>query len=257
MDEWTDATRRNGSDHPTLRAVAGHAVRVVPRAGGVWDGEDPIEFAPPAAIRVLIVGDDVLARRGVLAALNHEPGLAVVGEHATGPAVLTALATNEPDVVLLHGLRAEDLTPLVAAARGTDRVVRVLGIGTRDGEALASPDVCGSLPASATPEEVVAAVRIVAAGFALRRADDLPHLDDPTRGRHVAVRDGLSERECDVLVLVARGLSNGEIAEELTVSEHTVKSHVRNLLSKLGLRNRIHAVIYAFESGLAGPAAHG
>lgn len=269
MDQWTDATGVNRADHPTLRAISGHAVRALPRPGGGWDAADPAEITrrpedeTPAGIRVLVVGDDVLARRGVLPALDDEPGMVVVGEQANGPAVLTTLATRHPDVVLLHGLCADDLTPLLAAVRRTGRVVRVLGIGMRDGEALTSPDVCGSLPACSTPEEVVAAVRIAAAGFALRRADQLSQLlrrTAPGRGREVALRDGLSERECDVLALVARGMSNAEIAGELTVSAHTVKSHMQNLLGKLGLRNRIHAAIYAFESGLAtpdGPAEHG
>lgn len=265
MDHWTDSTWLNRADQPTLRAVAGHAVRVLPRPGAWLDDDDPTGYPrlaeddEPDVIRVLVVGDDVLARRGVLAALDDEPGMAVVGEHRNGPAVLSTLASRHPDMLLLHGLRAEDAAPVLAAVRRSDRVVRVLGIGMRDGEALTSPDVCGSLPAWATPEEVVAAVRIAAAGFALRRVDEvsrlgkLVHLSDPGRGRHVAVGDGLSERECDVLTLVARGMSNAEIAEELTVSEHTVKSHMQNLLGKLGLRNRIHAVIYAFESGLVTP----
>lgn len=263
MDHWSDATWLNRAGHPTLRAVSGHAVRVLPRPG--WLDDDPagylrlpedVDDREPDGIRVLVVGDDVLARRGVLAALTDEPGLVVVGEHANDPAVLTTLASRYPDVLLLHGLRAEDAAPALAAVRRCARGVRVLGIGMRDGETLTSPDVSGSLPAWATPEEVVAAVRIAAAGFALRPVEEvgkLVPLGEPGEGRHVAAGDGLSERECDVLALVARGMSNAEIADELTVSEHTVKSHMQNLLGKLSLRNRIHAVIYAFESGLVTP----
>lgn len=294
MDQWSDEIWRGRAGQPTLRAVAGHAVRVLPRpgnhlpsnqlengmAGDLADGDLPrhpslvspvlAEDDGPDSIRVLVVGDDVLARRGVLAALDGEPGMLVVGEHRNGPAVFSTLANRHPDVLLLHGLRVEDAGPVLATVRDsvrrTGRVVRVLGIGVRDGEALSVPNgdgvdgtvgiVCGSLPSWATPEEVVAAVRIAAAGFAMHRADQagqVVRIGEPARDRHVAVRDGLSERECDVLALVARGMSNAEIAEELTVSEHTVKSHMQNLLGKLGLRNRIHAVIYAFESGLVTP----
>ncbi|MGH3758270.1 response regulator transcription factor [Actinophytocola sp.] len=270
MDHRTDATWPDSADQPTLRVVSGHAVRVLPRprpAG--WLDDDPETYPRIVSydntgdetdgIRVLVVGDDVLARRGVLAALDGEPGMVVVGEHGNGPAVFATMSNQHPDVLLLHGLRSGDTAPVLAAVRRSGRVVRVLGIGMRDGEALTSPEVCGSLPAWSTPEEVVAAVRIAAAGFALRRFEEvgqpgrLVRLAGPEHGRHVAARDGLSERECDVLGLVARGLSNAEIAEELTVSEHTVMSHMQNLLSKLGLRNRIHAVIYAFESGVATP----
>jgi DNA-binding NarL/FixJ family response regulator len=272
MDHWTEATWLNRADQPTLRAVSGHAVRVLPRPRGRLDDE-PLSYTrlaeddEPDGIRVLVVGDDVLARRGVLAALDGEPGMVVVGEHRNGPAAFTTLTSRHPDVLLLHGLLAEDAVALLAAVRRAGRVVRVLGIGMRDGESLGSPDVCGSLPAWATPEEVAAAVRIAAAGFAVRpvgepgqagpaRLTEPDRPDDPgepDRGRRVAVRDGLSERECDVLALVALGMSNAEIAGELTVSEHTVKSHMQNLLGKLSLRNRIHAVIYAFESGLVPP----
>jgi DNA-binding NarL/FixJ family response regulator len=203
-------------------------------------------------IRVQVVGDDVLARRGVLAALDDEPGMVVVGDHRPGPGVFATLATRHPDVVLLHGVEACDAGPLLTAIRRSGRVVRVLSIGVRDGFAVPDVDgfVCGSLPAWATPEEVVAAVRVAAAGFALRRADQVGQVV-AIDGREVAQRDGLSSRECDVLALVARGMSNAEIASDLTVSEHTVKSHVQSLLGKLGLRNRIHAVIYAHQTGLA------
>jgi len=238
MDQWTEATQL-----PALRAVAGSAVRVLPRP---QDDEELV------GIRVQVVGDDVLARRGILGALSDEPGMVVVGDHRPGPGVFATLAARHPDVVLLHGVDAHDAAPILTAIRRTGRVVRVLSIGLRDGEAAPDVDgfVCGSLPAWSTPEEVVAAVRVAAAGFALRPADQVCEVV-PMAGRTLAQRDGLSDRECDVLMLVARGMSNAEIAEDLTVSEHTVKSHMQNLLSKLGLRNRIHAVIYAHQTGLA------
>lgn len=238
MDQWTETTQL-----PALRAVAGTAVRVLPRPS---DDDELI------GIRVQVVGDDVLARCGVLTALADEPGMVVVGDHRPGPGVFATLASRHPDVVLLHGVDAHDADPILAAIRRTGRVIRVLSIGVRDGESAPDVDgfVCGSLPAWTSPEEVVAAVRVAAAGFALRPADQVCQVV-PIDGRSLAQRDGLSDRECDVLMLVARGMSNAEIAEDLTVSEHTVKSHVQNLLSKLGLRNRIHAVIYAHQTGLA------
>ena len=246
MDHWTETT--DCVDPPALRAVAGHAVRVLPQPDDAYARLDD----ELGGIRVQVVGDDVLARRGVLAALDDEPGMVVVGDHRPGPGVYATLATRHPDVLLLHGVDSYDAGPLLTAIRRTGRVVRVLSIGVRDGSTVPDVDgfVCGSLPAWATPEEVVAAVRVAAAGFALRRADQLGQVV-AIDGRAVAQRDGLSERECDVLALVARGMSNAEIASDLTVSEHTVKSHVQNLLSKLGLRNRIHAVIYAHQTGLA------
>lgn len=255
---------------PTLRAVAGHAVRVLRRPEvlpGSYDSAYEFGGYPAGqladdhetvSIRVLVVGEDVLARRGVLAALDGEPGMVVVGEHRSGPGVYAAIVARQPDVLLLHGLRAADSEPILTAVRRSGRKLRVLSIGVRDGEPEPALDglMCGALPTSATPEEVVAAVRIAAAGYALGRADGLLHLSGPREnssehGREAAERDGLSERECEVLALVAKGMSNAEIAGTLTVSEHTVKSHMQNLLSKLSLRNRIHAVIYAFETGLA------
>ncbi len=266
MDQWTEATWQNRADPPTLRAVSGHAVRVLPRQDDWVDGyEFPLgrhallgarlaDEDELVGIRVQVVGDDVLARRGVLAALDGEPGMVVVGEHRPGPGVFATLASRHPDVLLLHGLGAQDATPILNAVKRAGRVIRVLSIGVRDGEPCPDVDgcVCGALPTWATPEEVVAAVRIAAAGFALSRADELGQVVPiAAGGRETAQRDGLSDRECDVLTLVAKGMSNAEIATDLTLSEHTVKSHMQNLLSKLGLRNRIHAVIYAFEAGLA------
>ncbi len=257
MDQWTEASRQDRADPPALRAVAGHAVRLLPRPeawpdSGALLGNGLVDSDELTGIRVQVVGDDVLARRGVLAALEDEPGMVVVGEHRPGPAVFAALATRHPDVVLLHGVAAAEADPILTAIRRTGRVVRVLSIGVRDGEPAPDVDGCvrGSLPAWATPEEVVAAVRVAAAGFALHRTDQ-PGRVLPMAGREAAQQAGLSDRECDVLALVAKGMSNAEIARDLMVSEHTVKSHMQNLLSKLGLRNRIHAVVYAFETGLA------
>ena len=156
-----------------------------------------------------MVGEDVLARRGVLAALDGEPGMVVVGEHRAGPGVYAAVVARQPDVLLLHGLRQEDSELVLTAVRRAGRKLRVLSIGIRDGEPEPVLDglMCGALPPSATPEEVVAAVRIAAAGYALGRADEfgrLVHLPTGEHSREAAERDGLSDRECEVLALVAK-----------------------------------------------------
>jgi DNA-binding NarL/FixJ family response regulator len=243
MNQLTETSRP-----PMLRAVAGTAVRELPhpRLSSAAAGDEL------TGIRVQVVGNDVLARNGVVAAVDGEPGMVVVGNHRPGPGVFATLATRHPDIVLLHGLTEADAAPVLAAVRGARRVVRVLSIGVRDDEPAPAVDgcVCGSLPAWTSPEEVVAAVRVAAAGYVIHPADELGQVIS-LDGRETAQRAGLSDRECDVLALVAQGMSNAEIAADLTVSEHTVKSHMQNLLSKLGLRNRIHAVIYAFETGLA------
>jgi DNA-binding NarL/FixJ family response regulator len=265
MDQWTEATWLSRANPPTLRAVPGRSVRVLrrPDEPDASFDPDPLPVLPElpgtdaapgtGGIRVLVVSDDVLARRGVLVALDDQPGIVVVGDRLPGPGVAAAILSRDPDVVLLHGLSGAGAEPTLTAVRQASRSVRVLVIGERgEPSALdAGGEVCGRLAASASPEEVVAAVRMAAAGYVLNRG--IPAR--PAGGRDAALAQGLTVRECDVLALVAKGMSNAEIAEELTLSEHTVKSHMQNLLGKLNLRNRIHAVIYAFETGLAGPGS--
>jgi DNA-binding NarL/FixJ family response regulator len=274
MDQWNEPTWLDRS-RPTLRAVSGRSVRVLPRPDDRYAYEDRVSGGPhpimpeqlsrPASdgdlteIRVLVVADDVLARRGVLAALDGQPGLTVVGERRSGPGVSAVISSLRPDVLLLHGLPGREAVPTLKAARLASRTLAVLSIGGRGEHPDAEPQdgICGSLPAWASPDEVVAAVRMAAAGYVLSRAPlgraraAIAAEAAAERGRTAVLRDGLTERECDVLTLVAKGMTNAEIAKALTVSEHTVKSHVQNLLGKLSLRNRIHAVIYAFETGLA------
>jgi DNA-binding NarL/FixJ family response regulator len=250
MDRWNEATWLNRANLPTLRAVSGRSLRVLPRHD---DGEFTPTLDPeiePDGIRVLVVSDDVLARRGVLAALDEQPGILIVGDRRPGPDVAAAVASRDPDVLLLHGVGNDEAGPTLAAVRKASHTVKVLSIGARS-ESDIPAEVCGQLPACATPEEVVAAVRMAAAGYQISRGPQRPACD----GRAVALRSGLTERECDVLSLVAKGMSNAEIAASLTLSEHTVKSHVQNMLGKLRLRNRIHAVIYAFDTGITQPAS--
>ncbi|GGU32549.1 DNA-binding response regulator [Lentzea flava] len=219
---------------------------------------EPLEFHRPAlrslpgaeephadVAKVLVAGPDVLARRGIAAVLGTHLDIAVVGDCEPGAAVRRAISRYWPDVLLLHGVREGDaeLEATLVAVRHARCTTRVLTVGA--GQAPRFDDgVCGALPLSATPEQLVAAVRMAAAGYVMisgaLHGDEVP----------AAVRDGLTRRECEVLALIARGLSNAEIALALTLSEHTVKSHVQNLLGKLKLRNRVHAVIYAFEAGL-------
>ncbi|HEV8561017.1 MAG TPA: response regulator transcription factor [Actinophytocola sp.] len=254
MDQWTEANWPSRANPPVLRAVAGRSLRVLPRPDISYD-PGRLPALAPDAIRVLVVSDDVLARRGVLAALDDQPGMVVVGDRGPGPGVAAAILSANPDVVLLHGLTAEEAEPTLAAVRQGGRAARVLAVGTRTDLSTIDNEICGRLPASADPEQVAAAVRMAAAGYVLHRGPAAPPPADPRDAKDFAQAAGLTDRECEVLTLVARGLSNAEIATALTVSEHTVKSHVQNLLGKLKLRNRIHAVIFAFDTGLARPGA--
>src|SRR5512139_1704394 len=208
MDQHDEATWPDRAGKPWLQAIPGHGVRVLSRPveRTRTDAERRTHSLPErltrcvpgddaAAIRVLVVGDDVLARRGVLAALDGQPGLVVVGEHPCGPSVTTAVRARRPNVVLLHGLRAAEAEPTVRAARVASRTVAVLSVGARDEDGdLPAPDgVGGSLPRWASADEVVAAIRMVAAGYVISEAAQGhdPAAAVARRGRATALRAGL------------------------------------------------------------------
>ncbi|MER5887825.1 response regulator transcription factor [Streptomyces sp. NPDC001941] len=185
-----------------------------------------------AAVRVYVLGADALARGGIRALLAGQPAAQVVGDGAPGPGATAELAGLAPDVVVAHD----------GAAPGPGAPdCRVLTIGGR-----------GQLPATATPAQLAAAVVLAAAGYRVTH-DEAPGPAAPAPALSEVGPDQLTEREREVLALLAHGLSNTEIALALTLSEHTVKTHVQNLLAKLRLRNRVHAAIYAFETGLRAP----
>ncbi|MFE4550279.1 response regulator transcription factor [Streptomyces sp. NPDC056785] len=237
--------------HATLRVLP---VPAPAHEGHAGHGPAPRPGAP-AAVRVHVVGDDPLARRGITALLEGHPGIRVTGESEPGPDLLRALAARPPHVLVAHGAFAGDRWE-VPVPGGARLPVLVLG----GPAATDRTDRAGRLPATATAGQLASAVVLAAAGYTL------VHGPAPAEaGRRFAAPpvppispvspDRLTDRECQVLGLLARGLSNGEIAQALTVSEHTVKTHVQNMLHKLRLRNRVHAAIYAFESGLRSPAA--
>jgi DNA-binding NarL/FixJ family response regulator len=219
-------------------------------------------------VRVLLVDDQELVRTGFRMILRAERDLEVVGEAADGDDAVALAARLRPDVVLmdirmprLDGLAA---TRKILALPATRTRVLILTTFDQDEyvfEALRA-GASGFMLKTAPADQLVAGVREVAAGEALlaptitrrlieRFAHSLEPEPEPPPGY-----DELTAREREVLLLVARGLSNAEIAAELVVSEHTVKTHVSNLLSKLGLRDRVQAVIVAYETGLAVPGLH-
>lgn len=209
----------------------------------------------PAAdgVRLFLVGADALARAGIRALLDGRNGITVVGEDEPGPRALAAVRAHAPGVLLAHGLRDERETRalLEAVEPGT----AVLTVGGAEPGAGPSSALHGHLPATTTARQLAAAVSLAAAGYRVSRGPLAAAPGPPARTRGTAPvsdvpPDRLTGRECQILDLVSRGLSNTEIARSLTVSEHTVKTHVQNLLQKLRLRNRVHLAIYAFESGL-------
>lgn len=223
-----------------------------------------------AAITVAIVDDQAMVRAGFAALLAAQSDIDVVGEAVNGAEGVELSRRAHPDVVLMD-VRMPVMDGLEAARRlldpppGVVHRPRVLMLTTFDVddyvyEALRA-GASGFLLKDAPPADLIAAVRVVAAGDALlapsvtRRliADFAARPSGPRRKEPALRLKGLTARESEVLVLVARGQSNQEIAASLFVAEQTVKTHVSRILGKLGLRDRAQAVIFAYESGLVSP----
>ncbi|MFJ8041406.1 response regulator [Kitasatospora sp. NPDC096147] len=220
-------------------------------------------------IRVIIVDDQAMVRAGFAALLNAQSDIDVVGDAADGKQALEVSGRTHPDVVLMD-VRMPEMDGLEAARRlldpppGVTHRPKVLMLTTFDVddyvyEALRA-GASGFLLKDAPPADLIAAVRVVAAGEALLAPSVTRRLiEDFARNRPAPRRDrglrlnGLTPRETEVLELIARGLSNQEIADRLVVAEQTVKTHIGRILAKLDLRDRAQAVVLAYESGLVTP----
>jgi DNA-binding NarL/FixJ family response regulator len=222
------------------------------------------------SVKVLLADDQPLLRTGFRMILEAEPDIEVIGEAGDGETAIRLARGLEPDVVLM-----DIRMPVMDGVHATRELVRqgaarVLILTTFNldeyvVEALRA-GASGFLLKDVPATELVNAIRVVAAGDAVvapavtrrlldRFAHRLPGAEETARGESAAL-DALTERELSVLRLVARGLSNGEIAAELVVTETTVKTHVHHLLTKLGLRDRVQLVVLAYEAGLVRPQAH-
>ena len=218
-------------------------------------------------IRVLLVDDQALVRGGFRSILEGQPDIAVVGEAEDGAQAVELAADSDPDVVLMdiRMPRLDGIAATRAILEGTTARPRVLVLTTFDHdeyvyEALRA-GASGFLLKSAPPRELAAAIRTVAGGEALLAPDITRRLiqDYVRRPRPPAARprafDALTPRETEVLTLIARGRSNGEIAAELYLSEPTVKTHVTRIFAKLGVRDRVQAVVLSYEAGLVQPGS--
>jgi DNA-binding NarL/FixJ family response regulator len=219
----------------------------------------------PHPIRVLIVDDQQLVRAGFGKLLDDQPDLVVIGDAADGLQAIERTARLRPDVVLMD-IRMPHLDGLAATARILDTPPprpKVLILSTFDldeyvFQALRA-GASGFLLKDAPPEQLIAAIHVIAAGDALlapaitrRLVEEFTRRAAPPPPQAFGL-DRLTPRETDVLRLVGRGLSNHEIAAELYLGEATIKTHLRNLLAKLALRDRVQAVVLAYESGLINP----
>ncbi|MDI9899853.1 response regulator transcription factor [Rhodococcus sp. IEGM 1409] len=217
-------------------------------------------------ITVFIADDQAMVRQGFGALLSAQPDISVIGDAPDGKIAVVEVARLRPDVVLMD-VRMPEMNGLDAARQilsaGWEPPVRVLMLTTFDiddyvYEAL-SVGASGFMLKDAPAEELIRAVRVVAEGQALLAPTVTRRLIADVTSRRAAPRarpaalDALTPREREVLELIARGLSNVEIAERLFVAEQTVKTHVGKVLSKLDLRDRAQAVVLAYESGLVTP----
>jgi DNA-binding NarL/FixJ family response regulator len=218
-------------------------------------------------VRVVLVDDHALLRQGISTILSAQPDLEVVGEASTGEEAIEVVRRLRPDVVCMDvempGIGGLEATRrLVADPEVTARVL-MLTTFEREDYLLAALDAgaSGFLLKNARPEHLVQGVRAIAAGDALLAPELTRAVIERAvaRDRAEAIPTGpmselpdLTDRETEVLRLMAEGLSNGEIAEHLGVGRATVKTHVSNVLMKLAVRDRVQAVAYAYRSGLVG-----
>jgi DNA-binding NarL/FixJ family response regulator len=217
-------------------------------------------------VRVLIVDDDDLMRAGLRGVLSSDQAIEVVGEAGDGREAAYRTRLLRPDVVLMD-VRMPDLDGISATRELLSGFpeVKVVILTTFEQDdyifGALSAGASGFLLKRTRPEELIAAIHTIAAGDSLlspsvtsrvieRMADQPP--SDGARDPQLAE---LTPRETEVLELVARGLSNGEIAETLVIEESTVKTHIKRVLAKLGVRDRVQAVIFAYESGLTQPGS--
>lgn len=225
-------------------------------------------------LTIVLADDQELVRAGFRVILESEPGFRVVGEAADGAGAVEAVQQLRPDVVCLDvqmpGVDGLEAARRIAALPDPPAVLILTTFDSDDAlfQALEA-GASGFLLKNASPERLIDAVRTVAAGDALLAPDVTRRVisratataavqpsattdTTATTGDDALAAAGLTERETEVLRLLARGLSNAEIAAELYVGDATVKTHVSNVLQKLALRDRIQAVVWAFEHGVAG-----